>query len=82
MNEKGINNIKAFMNIIFEKLGEYMKSINDMSTIEKRQNFESDIRTYIEQLINNKDEYKVLENNYNYYNTKMKGNDPHSLIEI
>ena len=82
LNEKGINNIKAFMNIIFEKLGEYMKSINDMSTIEKRQNFESEIKTYIEKLINNKDEYKVLENNYNYYNTKMKGNDPHSLIEI
>ena len=82
LNEKGINNIKSFMNIIFDKFAELMSAIDDMSTIEKRQNFETLIRNYIEELIKNKNEYKVIEDNYNDDNEKIKGTDPQSLVEI
>ena len=82
LNEKGINNIKSFMNIIFDKFGELFSSIKDVSTIEIRQNLETEIRKYIDELIKNKEIYIELENNYNKYNEKMKGSDPNSLIEI
>ena len=38
LNEKGINNIKSFMNIIFDKCGELLGTLGDVSTIEIRQN--------------------------------------------
>ena len=82
LNEKGINNIKSFMNIIFDKFAELMSGIDDMSTIEKRQNFETLIRNYVEELIKNKNEYNVIEANYNEDNEKIKGSDPLSLVEI
>jgi hypothetical protein len=53
-----------------------------MSTIEKRQDFETAIKNYIEPLINNKEEYETEESKYNNYNEKIKGSDPQSLIEI
>ena len=82
LNKNGINNIKIFMNIIFEKLCEYMEKIEDMSTIEKRHNFESQIKAFIQELLKNKNKYNESEINYNSYNEKLKGNDPHSLVEI
>ena len=82
LNEKGINNIKSFMNIICNKLGDMMGEIEDVSTIEKRQNFETGIRNYFEEIFKNKDLYYKMESDYNNYNERMKDNDPHSLIEI
>ena len=82
LNEKGINNIKIFMNIIFDKLSVLLNSIEDMSTIEKRQEFETSIKNYIEQVINNKNEYELEENNYNSYNEKIKGGNPENFVEI
>ena len=82
LNEKRINNIKSFMNIIFDKIVELMGELDDMSTIDKRQKFETEIRNYIEQLINNQNEYTKQENNYNNKNERIKGSDPQSLVEI
>ena len=83
LNEKGIDNIKGFMNIIFGKLEELMGSIEDMSTIEKRQQFETDVQNYISNLVKEQNEYQKMASTYNNYNDKIKGNvDPNSLIEI
>ena len=82
LTEKGINNIKIFMNIIFDKIKELMKNIEDMSTIEKRQEFETNIKEYIDQLINNQELYTSEESKYNECNEKIKGSNPQSLIEI
>ncbi len=82
LNEKGINNIKSFMNIIFDKINELINSIEDMSTIEKRQEFETIVKNYIDQIINNKNEYELEENNYNTYNEKIKGGNPDNFVEI
>ena len=82
LNEKGINNIKSFMNIIFDKCGELLGTLGDVSTIEIRQNIETEIRKYIEELIKNKEIYNEAETNYNKYNEKLKGSDPNALIEI
>jgi len=53
-----------------------------MSTIEKRQEFETNINDYIEQLINNKDMYDGEELKYNTFNEKIKGSSPQSLNEM
>ena len=82
LSEKGINNIKSFINIVFDKIIELMNNIEDMSTIDKRQEFETNIKDYIEQVVNNKEEYDALEAKYNEYNEKIKGSDPQSLVEI
>ena len=81
--EKEINNVKSFMNIVFDKMIEIMKNVGDMNTIEKREKFETEIKNYLEQLITNKEElYNSEEAKYNEYNEKIKGSDPKSIIEI
>ena len=82
LNEKGINNIKSFVNIIFDKIIELISSIEDMSTIEKRLEFETTIKNYIGNIINNKKEYESEEAKYNNYNEKIKGGEPQNIVEI
>ena len=83
LKEKGINNIKSFMNIIFDKITELMRNIEDMSTIEKRQEFENNIKNYLEKLINNKEDiYDKEEIKYNEFNEKIKRSNPNNLSEI
>ena len=82
LKEKGVNNIKSFMNIIFDKFGDLIEKAENMSTIEQRQKFEDEIKNYFEQLIKIKEEYTKKENYYNNYNEKIKGNNPLSLMEI
>jgi len=54
LNDKGINNIKIFMNIIFDKFTVLLRGAGDMSSLENRQKIETDIRNYIEALIKNR----------------------------
>ena len=82
LKEKGINNIKSFMNVIFDKINELMRNIGDMSTIEKREEFENCIKTYLEKLINNKNIYYEEEIKYNKFNEKIKQTNPNNLNEI
>ena len=65
-----------------KKLGNNSDNISREINIEKRQDFETAIKNYIEPLINNKEEYETEESKYNNYNEKIKGSDPQSLIEI
>ena len=80
--ERGINDVKHFINIIFDKIIELMSNIQDLSTIQKRQEFETSINNYIEELINNREQYDNEELKYNNYNEKIKGSSPQSLNEI
>ena len=80
--EKGINDIKIFMNIIFIKIANLIKNIGDMSTIEKRTEFEILFNNCINDIINNKEEYEKEEKIYKEYNEKIKGSDAQSLVEI
>ena len=82
LNEKGIQNIKSFMNIIFFKIINLMRQIKDTSTIEKRENFETNAKIFINELISNKTEYEKYENKYKTYNERIKGSNPQSLFEI
>ena len=82
LNENGINNIKAFMNIIFDKISKLMKGVGDMETIEKRDEFENKIKNYILAILNDKQSYQNKETLYNQYNEKIKGTNPQSLVEI
>ena len=82
LKEKGINNIKSFMNIIFDKINELMRNVGDMSTLEKREEFENSIKIYLEKLINDKNIYYEEEIKYNKFNEKIKQTNPNNLIEI
>ena len=59
-----------------------MKQIKDTSTIEKRENFETNVKIFINELISNKKEYEKYENKYKTYNERIKGSNPQSLFEI
>ena len=82
LNEKGIGDAKIFMNIVFNKISNLIKNAENMTTTEKRQEFETSINNYINELINNKEEYEKEEIKYKEYNDKIKGSDALSLIEI
>ena len=82
LNEKGIGDAKIFMNIIFNKISNLIKNSENMTTIEKRQEFETSINDCINELINNKEEFEKEEIKYKEYNDKIKGSDALSLIEI
>ena len=82
LNEKGIGDAKIFMNIVFNKISNLIKNAENMTTIEKRQEFETSINNCINELINNKEEYEKEEIKYKEYNDKIKGSDALSLIEI
>ena len=82
LNEKDINGIKEFINIIFDDIVGFMKEITDMSTIEKREEFETKIKNYLERIIDSKEEYDEKSKKYNECNEKIKGTNPQSFVEI
>ena len=82
LKEKGINNIKVFMNIIFEKVTEILKDVKQSLTIEERDKIEKEINNYIEELVENKKNYEKIESQYNELNSQLKNTDPNSLREL
>ena len=82
LNEKQIDNIKIFFNIIFEKIINLMKNIEDVSTIEKREKFEIYANNYINEIIKDKNGYEKDKLKYKSYNELLIKNKPESIVNI
>ena len=82
LNENGIDNIKIFFNINFEKIVNLIKNIEDMSTIEKRENFEIYANNYINEIIKDKNGYERDKLKYKSYNETLIKSKPESIVNI
>ena len=82
LKEKNINNIKAFMNIIFCDVNKLLIECPMLDTSEKRKNFEEKFNKCIETLINDKDKINGKIDEYKKMNEKIKNTDPSSIEEI
>ena len=82
LREKNINNIKSFMNIIFNDITTLLKKCEMMDTVEKRRNFEQKVNEYINGLINDKDNLNYKMEEYKKLNEKIKNSDPGFIDEI
>ena len=82
LKEKGINNIKAFINIIFDKVISLIKTCEKMDTIEKRKNLEENVEKYIDELIKDKIRINTKLEEYKKNNEKIKNSEPFFIDEI
>ena len=82
LKEKGINNIKAFINIIFNDIISLLKSSEKMETVENRRNFEEKVDEYINALINDKHSLNSKLEEYKKFNEKIKNSEPNYIDEI
>ena len=82
LEEKGIKNIKAFMNIIFGKVTKILKEVEHTLTTEERNEVEIKINNYIEELVKNKEDYEKNETKYIELNSQLKNAAPSSFREL
>ena len=82
LNEKGIAEIEVFMNIIFFKVSDLLNKAEDLSTNEKREEIELNIKNSIDELINNRELYLSKEKEYSEMNQIFKKSDSNTLVEI
>ena len=82
LKEKEINNIKAFMNIIFSDISSLLKQCENMDLMDNRRKFEENVDKYINGLINNKESLKEKLDKYKKYNEKVKNSEPNYIDEI
>ena len=59
-----------------------MNEIEDMSTLEKREKFETSVNNYINNIIKDKNEYEREKIKYKSYNEALKGSEPESIVDI
>ena len=82
LKEKGINNIRAFLNIIFDDIIVILKKAENMDSIDKRKIVEENVNKYINDLTNDKNKLKVKLDEYKKYNEKIKNSEPNYIDEI
>ena len=82
LRELGIENIKIFMNMIFDKLSESINNLQSVNTENQLYNFEKDINNYIMNIISNKDNIKKLNEDYKEMNNTLVSFNPQSIKEI
>ena len=80
--EKGINNIKAFFNIIFNDIISLLKKSEMMDTIEKRSSFEENVDKYICEIIGDKNMLNIKMEDYKKFNEQIKNSEPNYIDEI
>ena len=82
LNEIGIENIKVFMNMIFDKVIELMNSLESVETQNKLDIFEKSLNECIIEIITNKENIEKLNKDYQELNNELLDFDPQSIKEI
>ena len=82
LKEKGVENIKVFMNMIFEKMIDFISNLKTVDTIEQLSAFEKKVNDYIMGILSNKDNIDNLNKNYQKINNELLIFDPNSIKEI
>ena len=78
----GIENIQTFINMIFDKLIEFIINLDSVDSKEKLQNFEKKVNDYIVEIISDKEKINSLNNEYKRMNDDLKNFNPQSIKEI
>ena len=78
----GNENIKVFMNMIFEKLSESINNLKSVDTEQKLYAFEKQINDYIMEIISKKENIEKLKKDYDKMNNELVSFNPQSIKEI
>ena len=82
LKELGVENVKVFMNMIFDKLSESINNLKSVNTEEQLSNFENNMNNYIMNLVSQKDNIKKLNEDYQKMNNELVSFNPQSIKEI
>ena len=77
-----IKNIKVFMNMIFDKIIEFINNLDSLDTENKFDEFEKMVDQYITELITNEKNVENLNKEYDKLNTELLNLDPQNIKEI
>ena len=81
LKEIGIESVKIFLNMTFDKIIEIMKKLESADTLEKVESFEKEIDEYIKGIIT-KENIEKMNKEYNYINSELVNCNPQSMKEI
>ena len=82
LREKGVENIQVFLNMIFEKMNEFICNLKSVNTVEELSTFEKAVNSYIMNILSNKENIDNLNKNYQKINNELLVFDPNSMKEI
>ena len=82
LKEKGVENIQVFMNMIFEKMNEFICNLKTVDTVDKLTSFEKKVNDYIMGILSNKANIDNLNQNYQKVNSELLVFNPNSIKEI
>jgi len=82
LKDIGIENAQIFINMIFDKIIEYMNSLDSVDTQEKLELFEKSIDNYILQTISDIDKINGLNNEYHNLQEEILNYNPQNINEI
>ena len=82
LKEAGFTNIYVFLNTEFNEILNLISSIKNVDTPEKLDKFESEVDTFLNDVIKNKFEIERLNKVYKDYNDKLLNFNPQSMKEI
>ena len=80
--ELGFENIQAFINMIFNKLVDFIISLKEVDTEEKLISFEKEVNKYILEIISNQEIINKLNKEYNEINNILLIFDKNSVREM
>ena len=82
LKEKGIENVQVFLNMIFDTIIEKIKKLEKVDTLEKMTAFESEVNSYINEIITKKEKIEELNKEYEKINDDLLSLNPESIKEI
>jgi len=82
LNEKGIENVQIFVNMIFDRIIEYMNSLESINSQEILVSFEETINNFILEIISNNDKINQMNNDYHNFQDKILKYNPQNIKEI
>ena len=82
LKQKGIENIQVFMNMIFEKMNEFIRDLKIVNTVDQLTAFEKKVNDYIMNILSNKANSDNLNKTYQKINNELLIFDPNSMKEI
>ena len=82
LKQKNVENIQVFMNMIFEKMNEFICNLKNVDTVEQLTEFEGKVNNYIMGILSSKANIDDLNKNYQKINNEILIFDPNSMKEI
>ena len=82
VKEIGIENAQIFINMIFDKIVEMINKLEFVDTQEQLDNFENSVNNYILEIISNKNNIELLNQEYHKMKEELLNLNPQSIEEI